>query len=217
MTTHAYYNENDPFCAEWLRNLIAAELIALGEIDKRGIVVKRSGRVPLARSSSWQATCGKLGIAPKSFLAISSLPPLAFARAAHGQACGQSRLPVTPHKIGKNGGPSGSGGRNAHSSCLEEPSPVFAPDRLLPSMAVACGIRALISHSEPGGTWPNKSTCSPALASSRCVNRRPGRHDRWQASRQGWPFARDAYSVQSSISDGNETAGVRSNTECRSA
>jgi DNA (cytosine-5)-methyltransferase 1 len=33
----AYYNENDPFAAQWLRNLIAAGLIAKGEVDERDI------------------------------------------------------------------------------------------------------------------------------------------------------------------------------------
>ena len=33
----AYYNEVDPFCAQWLRNLIARGLIAPGEVDERDI------------------------------------------------------------------------------------------------------------------------------------------------------------------------------------
>jgi len=33
----SYYNEIDPFCAEWLRNLIAAGHIAPGEVDTRSI------------------------------------------------------------------------------------------------------------------------------------------------------------------------------------
>jgi DNA (cytosine-5)-methyltransferase 1 len=33
----AYYNENDPFAAQWLRNLISAGLIAKGEVDERDI------------------------------------------------------------------------------------------------------------------------------------------------------------------------------------
>jgi len=33
----AYYNEIDPFCAEWLRNLIKAGEIASGEVDERDI------------------------------------------------------------------------------------------------------------------------------------------------------------------------------------
>ena len=34
----AYYNENDPFAAQWLRNLIAAGHIAPGDVDARSIV-----------------------------------------------------------------------------------------------------------------------------------------------------------------------------------
>ena len=33
----AYYNENDPYPAQWLRNLIAAGHIAPGEVDERSI------------------------------------------------------------------------------------------------------------------------------------------------------------------------------------
>jgi DNA (cytosine-5)-methyltransferase 1 len=33
----AYYNEIDPYAAEWLRNLIAENLIAPGEVDERSI------------------------------------------------------------------------------------------------------------------------------------------------------------------------------------
>jgi len=33
----AYYNEIDPFCCQWLRNLIAAGLIAPGDVDERDI------------------------------------------------------------------------------------------------------------------------------------------------------------------------------------
>lgn len=33
----AYYNENDPHAASWLRNLIAAGLIADGEVDERDL------------------------------------------------------------------------------------------------------------------------------------------------------------------------------------
>ena len=34
----AYYNENEPFAAQWLRNLIAAGHIAPGDVDERSIV-----------------------------------------------------------------------------------------------------------------------------------------------------------------------------------
>ena len=34
----AYYNENEPYAAEWLRNLIRAGFIAKGDVDERSIV-----------------------------------------------------------------------------------------------------------------------------------------------------------------------------------
>ena len=37
MTSRAYYNEFDPYTAQWLRNLIAAGEIAAGEVDERDI------------------------------------------------------------------------------------------------------------------------------------------------------------------------------------
>lgn len=36
--TRAYYNEFEPYAAEWLRNLIAAGLIADGDVDERSIL-----------------------------------------------------------------------------------------------------------------------------------------------------------------------------------
>ena len=34
----AYYNENDPYAAQWLRNLISAGHIAAGDVDDRSII-----------------------------------------------------------------------------------------------------------------------------------------------------------------------------------
>ena len=39
----AYYNENDPYAAQWLRNLIARGLIAPGDVDDRDIQDVRPG------------------------------------------------------------------------------------------------------------------------------------------------------------------------------
>jgi hypothetical protein len=39
---HSYYNENDPFLAAWLRNLISAGLIADGVVDERSIIDVRA-------------------------------------------------------------------------------------------------------------------------------------------------------------------------------
>ena len=40
---NVYYNEIDPFAAQWLRNLIAAGHIAPGEVDERSVVDVRGG------------------------------------------------------------------------------------------------------------------------------------------------------------------------------
>lgn len=42
MLRAAYYNEIDPYAAQWLRNLIAAGHIAAGDVDERSIVDVRS-------------------------------------------------------------------------------------------------------------------------------------------------------------------------------
>ena len=38
MNRAAYYNEIDPYAAQWLRNLIAAGRIAAGDVDERSVV-----------------------------------------------------------------------------------------------------------------------------------------------------------------------------------
>jgi DNA (cytosine-5)-methyltransferase 1 len=45
MTAHRpdWYNENDPFAAQWLRNLIAAGAIPWGHVDERSIIDVRAG------------------------------------------------------------------------------------------------------------------------------------------------------------------------------
>lgn len=42
MTRGAYYNEIDPYAAQWLRNLIAAGHIAAGDVDERDIRLVRA-------------------------------------------------------------------------------------------------------------------------------------------------------------------------------
>src|SRR5688572_19163051 len=41
----AYYNENDPFAAAWLRELIARGLIAPGDVDERSILDVRASDI----------------------------------------------------------------------------------------------------------------------------------------------------------------------------
>lgn len=50
----AYYNEIDPYAAQWLRNLIKAGHVAAGDVDERSIVEVRSIKLETTASSPRQ-------------------------------------------------------------------------------------------------------------------------------------------------------------------
>jgi len=54
----AYYNENDRYAAQWLRNLVAAGHIAAGDVDERSIVDVRSDDLRPYRSCHFFAGIG---------------------------------------------------------------------------------------------------------------------------------------------------------------
>lgn len=58
MNGRAYYNENDAFAAQWLRNLIAAGHIAPGDVDERSIVDVRPDDVRGYTQCHWFAGIG---------------------------------------------------------------------------------------------------------------------------------------------------------------
>ena len=53
-----YYNEIDPFAAEWLRNLIKEGLIADGDVDNRSIVDVRPADLAGFTQCHFFAGCG---------------------------------------------------------------------------------------------------------------------------------------------------------------
>lgn len=59
----AYYNEIDPFCAAWLRNLIAAGHIAPGDVDERSIAEVQPDDVKGYRQCHWFAGIGGWSLA----------------------------------------------------------------------------------------------------------------------------------------------------------
>jgi DNA (cytosine-5)-methyltransferase 1 len=58
MTAFAYYNEIDPFCAEWLRNLMNAGLIAQGVVDTRSIEDVTPDEIREFKQCHWFAGIG---------------------------------------------------------------------------------------------------------------------------------------------------------------
>src|SRR5690606_13505734 len=61
----AYYNEFDPYAAQWLRNLIAKGLIPDGEVDERSIVDVEAADLRLFRQCHFFAGLGGWGIAAR--------------------------------------------------------------------------------------------------------------------------------------------------------
>ena len=51
----AYYNEHDPYAAQWLRNLAAAGHITEGDVDDRSIVDVQPGDVAGYPAGSWDS------------------------------------------------------------------------------------------------------------------------------------------------------------------
>ena len=95
----AYYNENDPHAAQWLRNLIAAGHIAPGEVDDRSITEVRPDDLRgyaqchfFAGIGGWSYALRLAGWADDRPVWTASCPcqPYSVANVAHGGAKGQS-------------------------------------------------------------------------------------------------------------------------------
>lgn len=95
----AYYNEIDPFCVEWLRNLIKAGLIADGDVDDRDIRDVRPGDVAgytqchfFAGIGGWSYALRLAGVPDDTPVWTGSCPcqPFSGANVAHGGAKGQA-------------------------------------------------------------------------------------------------------------------------------
>lgn len=63
----AYYNEIDPFAAQWLRNLIAKNLIARGDVDgnPKNNLPTNLQTLCMSCHSFWHAMLRRTGRAPK--------------------------------------------------------------------------------------------------------------------------------------------------------
>jgi len=94
----AYYNEIDPFAAQWLRNLIAAGHIADGDVDERSIVDVRADDVRgytqchfFAGIGGWSYALRLAGWPDDRPVWTGSCPcqPYSVASVAHGGAKGQ--------------------------------------------------------------------------------------------------------------------------------
>lgn len=87
----AYYNEIDPYAAQWLRNLIAAGHIAPGEVDTRSILDVSPDDLAdftqchfFAGVGVWSFALRRGGVARRPACMDRLLPLPAFQRGRHG-------------------------------------------------------------------------------------------------------------------------------------
>lgn len=94
----AYYNENDPFAAAWLRELIKAKLIADGEVDTRSIELVQPDDVRgfvqchfFAGIGGWSYALRLAGWADDRHVWTGSCPCQPFSAAGKGDGAADSR------------------------------------------------------------------------------------------------------------------------------
>ena len=94
----AYYNEIDPNAAEWLRELIKADLIAPGEVDERSIVDVKSEDLTgytqchfFAGIGIWSAALRLAGVPDSRPVWSGSCPCQGYSVAGKGKGAGEDR------------------------------------------------------------------------------------------------------------------------------
>jgi hypothetical protein len=210
----AFYNEIDPYCAQWLRNLIDAGHIAPGVVDERSIEdITRAGQARPVCSSFGQEADDMSGKEPRPFPARPCSPQPAAGLGAGVLACEQSPSRAVRRRIRRREERRGSRRRSVDSGYQAASSSSFAPDRLLPLPVCARERFALTARWRHADTRPNKATCCAAPARPESALRTAGSCGPRSPAAMGSPCGKRPCKRQSNIFCGSE---IRA-SKCRSA
>jgi hypothetical protein len=156
----AYYNENDPKAAAWLRELIKASAPTL-----------RAG------SASGQSRHGMLGIKPTPFPATCRAPYFSTAHCAHAQACGRDQAREFRCMLHTPLARWGYAGEIAPGLNRAVASPSFSGDTAARARDSACASPSLSVPPAHGGTHPSMSISGSAQDEHEMSCRTPGRRE----------------------------------------
>jgi len=180
----AYYNEIDPYAAQWLRNLITAGHIAPGFVDERSIEDVRPDELMgftqvqalFECSSSGRVAGGRLDKEPKPFQAKPYLQQTGAAPFVHALACAQSLSRGILRTLRSSEGQSDSTGRNAYFVNLVATSLSSLRGISHPFSDACRGSSARILHCWPFCTHRSKAICCAAMGQSGKAHHMSGRH-----------------------------------------
>ena len=167
----AFYNEIEPFAADWLANLSAAGLVAPRIVDRRSI--RRSARVRRASSASDQAGRDRLGREPTPSQATCSSLRIAIPQAGESVPCGQHPEPGARRRTHTQPGPMGSSCGIESGFLREVALPWSSPGRSLPVSVVVHEMFGPISPDSRAGISGSRAICFPAQDGAGRKSRRP--------------------------------------------
>ena len=150
----AYYNEFEPYAAQWLRNLIGAGHLPPGDVDERDI--KRTNRVRLGCNSSGPARHGMLGKEPIPYLATSNSGQTGGVHFVRAPACVPNPERGFLRRLGKPSVLLDYGGGIVSGLSLAATFLSFCADRRFHAQDFSYGIHELPVPVVSGGIHPSK-------------------------------------------------------------
>lgn len=179
MNGTAFYNDIDPFCCNWLRNLVDAGELPQGHIEQRSIIdVTLSSQVRMAGSAFCQLRHGMSDKEPKRRLAICSFAIAFHAPRVRGSACVPCQELAIHHRIRRPLGHRGSIGKNGCCLNLDRVYTWCVRDKVSLPLDGDRETHAQTLRCWRVGICQSKATCCVVRERSEIAFRRRGIYDR---------------------------------------